>query len=107
MLLRYRRKRQNEGCRSWYHASKGSRLLFFCAVLAVLVVVLPTGVACARTLSPEPSGGGLVENPDHTWTFYANGHVVKVYSSAERKRSTVCGTRRNLTLSPVVRRAGK
>jgi RHS repeat-associated protein len=61
-----------------------SRLVFFCVVLAVLAV-LPAAVACARTLSPEPSGGGFVENSDHTWTFYGDGHVVKVYSSAEKE----------------------
>lgn len=76
--------------RSRGHVSKasgllGSRLLLFCAVLGVLAVVLPTAGACARTLSPEPSGGGLVENPDHTWTLYAYGHVIKVYSSAEKE----------------------
>ena len=58
----------------------------FCAVLAVLTaVVLPTTAASARTLSSEPAGGGLVENPDHTWTLYAYGHVVRVYSSAEKE----------------------
>ena len=57
-----------------------------CAILAVLTfVILPTVAAYARTLSAEPSGGGLVENPDHTWTLYAYGHVVKVYSSAEKE----------------------
>lgn len=62
-----------------------SRILFFCAVLVVLIVVLPTATASARTLSAEPSGGGLVENPDHTWTLYAYGHVIKVYSAAEKE----------------------
>jgi RHS repeat-associated protein len=27
----------------------------------------------------------LVENPDHTWTLYAYGHVIKVYSAAEKE----------------------
>jgi hypothetical protein len=48
------------------------------------VLTLPASV-CARTLAGEPSGGGLVENSDHTWTLYADGHVVKVYSSAEKE----------------------
>jgi RHS repeat-associated protein len=56
-----------------------------CVILVVLAVVLPTAVASARTLSSEPAGGGLVENPDHTWTLYAYGHVIKVYSSAEKE----------------------
>ncbi len=90
MLLRSRGRRQDKGFRPRDHASEGSRLLgsrllFFCVVLAILSVVLPTAGANARTLSPEPSGGGLVENPDHTWTLYAYGHVIKVYSSAEKE----------------------
>jgi RHS repeat-associated protein len=47
-------------------------------------MIIPSS-AFARTLSAEPSGGGLVENPDHTWTLYADGHVVKVYSSSEKE----------------------
>jgi RHS repeat-associated protein len=62
-----------------------SRLLFFCSLLVILAVILPTTAASARTLSAEPSGGGLVENPDHTWTLYAYGHVIKVYSVAEKE----------------------
>lgn len=86
MLLRSRRRCQDEGCRSRDHALRGSRLTLLCAILAVLTfVILPTVAAYARTLSAEPSGGGLVENPDHTWTLYAYGHVVKVYSSAEKE----------------------
>ena len=76
---------QSAGCWSWGHASKGLRLLSFLAALIVLIVVLHVAVANARTLSAEPSGGGLVENPDHTWTLYGDGHVVKVYSSAEKE----------------------
>jgi RHS repeat-associated protein len=76
--------------RSRDHALRASRLLysrflFFCAVVVVLIVVLPATSAGARTLSAEPSGGGLVENPDHTWTLYAYGHVIKVYSAAEKE----------------------
>ncbi|HEX4115159.1 MAG TPA: RHS repeat-associated core domain-containing protein [Solirubrobacteraceae bacterium] len=72
------------------HTSSGScllhsRLLLFCVVLVVFAVALPAAVASARTLSVEPSGGGFVENPDHTWTLYAYGHVIKVYSAAEKE----------------------
>jgi RHS repeat-associated protein len=85
VMLRSRRGCRDDGCRSRDHASKGWRLLFFCAVLVVLAVVLPAASAGARTLSSEPSGGGFVENPDHTWTLYAYGHVIKVYSAAEKE----------------------
>ncbi len=56
------------------------------AVLAasVSLLALPTS-AYARTLSAEPAGGGFVENSDHTWTLYAYGHVIKVYSAAEKE----------------------
>lgn len=47
------------------------------------LLALPTS-AFARTLSAEPAGGGFVENSDHTWTLYAYGHVIKVYSAAEK-----------------------
>jgi hypothetical protein len=70
---------------SWASRFLYSRLLPFSAILAVLTVVLPTATASARTLSPEPSGGGFVENSDHTWTLYAYGHVIKVYSAAEKE----------------------
>jgi RHS repeat-associated protein len=91
MLLK-ERWRGRQACLGWSQsgAAKAAglpclRLHLFCAVLAVLIVALPTAAASARTLSPEPSGGGLVENPDHTWTLYASGHVVKVYSAAEKE----------------------
>jgi RHS repeat-associated protein len=59
--------------------------LFFCVVLVALATVLPAAAASARTLSSEPSGGGFVENPDHTWTLYDYGHAIKVYSAAEKE----------------------
>lgn len=81
------RRVANERNRRWPldRVSRTSRLLFFCAVLAALTVVLPATTASARTLSAEPSGGGFVENPDHTWTLYDYGHVIKVYSAAEKE----------------------
>ncbi len=56
-------------------------------VVGVFLVVLVVSVApaYARTLSGEPSGGGLVENPDHSWTLYGFGRVVRVYSAAEKE----------------------
>lgn len=90
MLPKRRRRYQDESCGSLDRTSGTSRLLysrllFFCAVLVVLAVALPATTASARTLSAEPAGGGLVENPDHTWTLYAYGHVIKVYSAAEKE----------------------
>jgi RHS repeat-associated protein len=89
MLLQRRRRCQDEG-RSWDHAPRAShvlrsRLLSLVILAFLTVLVLPVTGASARTLSPEPSGGGFVENPDHSWTLYAYGHVVKVYSPAEKE----------------------
>lgn len=55
------------------------------ALVVGVVLTLCTSPASARTLAPEPGGGGLVENPDHTWTLYGYGHVVKVLSAAEKE----------------------
>jgi hypothetical protein len=59
-------------------------LLLVALVASLSLLVLPTS-AFARTLAAEPAGGGFVENPDHTWTLYAYGHVIKVYSAAEKE----------------------
>lgn len=84
--MRSRHKCQSEVCRSRNHALQGSHRLLLCATLAILAcLVLPIGAAYARTLSSGPTSGGLVENPDHTWSLYDNGHLLKVYSSTEKE----------------------
>jgi RHS repeat-associated protein len=54
--------------------------------LAPLLLVFPA-LAGAREYAPPPSGGGLVENPDGTWSFYSAGGStpLRTYSSSEHE----------------------
>lgn len=49
---------------------------------------LLTAVSGARTYSPKPPGGGLVENPDGTWSLYGEDadKPLRVYTSAEHAK---------------------
>jgi hypothetical protein len=88
--MRLGRTRSASG--SWGHRRASAWRVVGVVVVASLVALaaslsllaLPTS-AFARTLSAEPAGGGFVENSDHTWTLYAYGHVIKVYSAAEKE----------------------
>jgi RHS repeat-associated protein len=78
--------RQGASLGAWW-LSRGalrSRCVFVGAVALLAVLALSSASAVARTLSAEPSGGGFVENPDHTWTLYGDD-AVRVYSAAEKE----------------------
>jgi RHS repeat-associated protein len=55
--------------------------LMLCSLL-----LLPS-LASAREYAPPPEGGGLVENPDGTWSFYGVGQSspYRVYTSTEHE----------------------
>ncbi len=74
--------------------SKGSRPTHLRASLSLLgsaVVLLSLFVVCsvavAREYAPPPVGGGLVENPDGTWSLYAEHGTTpeRVYTSGEHE----------------------
>jgi RHS repeat-associated protein len=53
----------------------------------VSLLLLSSPSAWAREYAPPPSGGGLVENTDGTWSFYSAGGStpLRTYSSAEHE----------------------
>jgi RHS repeat-associated protein len=63
-------------------------------VLSVLVAaaLLFPSLALAREYAPAPPGGGLVENPDGTWSFYGeHDSNLRTYTSAEHEAMTRLG----------------
>ncbi len=63
------------------------KLVLIATVLVGLLCFVAT--ASARTLSARPSGGGLVENPDGTWSLWGEGSDTKplrTYSPEEHLR---------------------
>jgi RHS repeat-associated protein len=55
--------------------------------LVLLSVLVAAPVAAAREYASPPAGGGLVENPDGTWSLYVEPAFTpaKVYSKAEHE----------------------
>jgi RHS repeat-associated protein len=63
----------------------GSRAVGLLGVLVFLF--LACSVAQAREFAPPPAGGGLVENPDGTWSFYSEHGVtpLRTYTAVEHE----------------------
>jgi hypothetical protein len=86
----------------------GARGLCSLGVVVLLMLLVPVS-AVAREYAPPPEGGGLVENPDGTWSFYGAGQSspYRVYTSTEHESMERLGSGLELETGATGQSAGE